>query len=175
MASRISQLVQQEKKEAEVREAQLSEVVAAPLDPMDADFIRAQQDITQRAAQAQADRVEQARERGKRYIVQEIKVDQYNTLRRTVELTPSMCEERNCGYDAAKAIGYGAGWTSVPTQNMLPSGKRLGESILGLLAQHVQQTHGAVNTHILTEEEYANLGGWTPMPGQDPFLTGAKG
>lgn len=166
--SRISQRVQEEKAAVEVA------LKNAGLDPTDAEWIKARQEIDDAAKQAQADKVDIPKERGKKFIIQEIKVDPHNMIRRMIELTPSMCRERNCGFDAAKQIGYMSGWTTVPTGNLLPSGQRLGEALLGLLEHHVKQAHGAINTHILSEEEVANLGGWAPMPGQDPFLQGAK-
>lgn len=147
---------------------------ATDVDPFDLEWIKAQQGIEAEKARAKADRIELPKAKGKEFIVQEIKVDAHNTIRRVVELTLSMCRERNCGFDAAKEFGYTAGWETVPHEQVLPSGKTLGEVILDLLSNHTNGAHGISDSHILSEAEYEQMGGWAPMPGQDQFLSGVK-
>lgn len=170
--SNISKRVMAETPQAKREEAEKA-LAAQGLDPVDAGWIKAKQAIDDEYARQTADKI--TIPKGKRFIIQEIKVDAHNTIRRLAELTPSMCRERNCGYDAAKEIGYTAGWETVPGDQILPSGKTLGDAVLDLLNHHIQSAHGIRDSHILSEEEAANLGGWAPMPGQDQFLSTAKG
>jgi hypothetical protein len=159
--SKISQLVAAEK----------AATALTGIDPQDQQAINSQRAMEQEQARLTAEKIELPKGTGKTFILQEIKVDQFNLIRRMVELTPSMCKERNCGYDAAKQAGYNAGWETVPQAQVLPSGKTMGDTLLGLLQYHVATAHGMSNSHIMSEEEVGQQQGWTPVPG---FLTAAQ-
>lgn len=105
-------------------------------------------------------------------ILQEVKIDQFCTMRRRVKLTPSMCRHRGCGFDAAKEVGYKSGWDSVPHDQPLPTGKTLGQAILGVLDLHTTTAHTLEQAHIMTEEEVNAQKQWRGVPG--PFLTPAR-
>lgn len=108
----------------------------------------------------------------RRFILQEIKIDQFTTLRRRVELTPSMCTHRGCGFDASKEVGFKSGWATVPHDQKLPQGRTLGEAILGVLENHMTFAHAMDQSHIITEDEMKRQKGWAQVPGQ--FLTNPK-
>src|SRR5262249_48367721 len=87
-------------------------------------------------------------------ILQEIKIDTFTTLRRYVSLTPSMCDVRGCGWDAAKEAGS-KDWHSIPVDQVMPDGKTLGQRLIDMLAYHksMAHTHAALNDHIISQEE----------------------
>jgi hypothetical protein len=125
---------------------------------------------TKELAEAEARIAAEAVTESKRqYILQEIKVDQFTTLRRRVELTPSMCRAKGCGFDASKEVGYPAGWKTVPHDQLLPNGKSLGEAIISVLQRHRDTTHGIEESHIMNEDEVNRQKQWAGVPGQ--FLT----
>lgn len=108
----------------------------------------------------------------RRFILQEVRIDNYTLLRRRVELTPSMCTHRGCAFDAAKEVGFKSGWNSVPHDQQLPQGRTLGQAILGVLENHQAFAHALDQSHIITEDELKRQKGWAGVPGQ--FLTNPK-
>lgn len=108
----------------------------------------------------------------RKFILQEIKIDNFTLYRRRVELTPSMCTHRGCGFDAAKEAGFKAGWATVPQDQPLPGGRKLGEAILGVLETHLTFAHALDQSHIISEDELNRNKQWAGVPGQ--FLTNPK-
>ncbi len=129
-----------------------SAALAAPAD--ESELIRRSREVAQAEARIEA-AASTMPERKPDYILQEIKVDKHNTLRRYVKLSPSMCTLRGCGYDSARDHGF-TGWDD-PTlfrDQILPSGKTIGETLIGLLEYHVENAHRLEQSHLLTEDEY---------------------
>jgi len=115
---------------------------------------------------AVADAIPEAK---KKFILKEIHVDSKTILRKRVELTPSMCTSRGCGFDAAVHCGYHAGWGAVPHNQRLPDGRTLGEAVLGVLQSHADTQHGFDDSHIMTEDQVNSQKQWS---GVSPhFLT----
>lgn len=92
----------------------------------------------------------------RKMILQEIQVDSLNKLRRFVELTPSMCDVRGCGFDAAKEAGA-TDWHSAPTGQLMPSGMTIGQRLIALKEYHkaTAHTNQSLNDHIVTADELA--------------------
>src|SRR5262249_10730137 len=129
-------------------------------------------EITQAIALADAEkRIEEEAlpEEVKDLILQEIKIDTFTTLRRYVNLTPSMCDVRGCGWDAAKEAGS-KDWYSIPVEQVMPDGKTLGQKLIGMLKYHkaTAHTHASLNDHIISQEELRRRQ-WAP--GQEVILT----
>jgi hypothetical protein len=104
----------------------------------------------------------------RRFILQEIPTSQFTVVRRRVELTPSMCTVRGCGFDAAKEVGFPGGWKTINQDQPLPDGRKLGEAILGVLNVHRDTAHALETSHIISEDEMLNKT-WAGVPA--PFLT----
>src|SRR5262249_58667539 len=68
-------------------------------------------------------------------ILQEIKIDTFTTLRRYVSLTPSMCDVRGCGWDAAKEAGSKK-WKSLPVDQGMAHGKTPRQKLVEQLSPH---------------------------------------
>ena len=66
---------------------------------------------------------------------QEVKVDSCNTLRRHVELTPSMCRARNCPWDAAKEAGA-TDWNNAPIDQPMSDDRTFGERLITMREYH---------------------------------------
>jgi hypothetical protein len=110
----------------------------------------------------------------KRYfLLQEIRTSPYTVVRRRVLVTPSMCTHRGCGFDAAKDVGYGGGWSDPKLNHdqSLPSGKTIGQAIMDLLEVHMINKHAIIETdaHLMTEEQLNRQKQWAGVPGA--FLT----
>lgn len=111
----------------------------------------------------------------RKMILQEIQVDSLNKIRRYVELTPSMCDVRGCGFDAAKEAGA-TDWNNAPINQPMPNGKTIGQRLIELKEYHkaTAHTNASLNDHIITADEM-NKRTWGI--GQDirgEFLTGVK-
>lgn len=111
----------------------------------------------------------------RKMILQEIQVDSVNKIRRYVELTPSMCDVRGCGFDAAKEAGA-TDWNNAPVNQLMPNGKTIGQRLIELKEYHkaTAHTNASLNDHIITADEL-NKRQWGI--GQDirgEFLTGAR-
>jgi hypothetical protein len=106
------------------------------------------------------------------WIRQEKKIDQHNVRRYLVKLTPSMCKERGCGFDAAVAAQFIGGWNDVRLNKdqMLPHGKTIGQAILDILKKHQSTQHLVIDDHILSDEQVKRNKGWSGV--SDHFLTG---
>jgi septum formation topological specificity factor MinE len=111
-------------------------------------------------------------EEKKDMILQELRADVFNIARRYVKLTPSMCDIRGCAWDAAKEIGS-TDWHAIPTDQMMPDGKTLGERLQAMLAYHksTSHTYAAQNDHIISQEELRRRQ-WGP--GQEVHLVGVR-
>lgn len=103
-------------------------------------------------------------------ILQEIKADVFNIVRRYVKLTPSMCDIRGCGWDAAKEIGS-TDWGAIPVEQVMPDGRTLGDKMIAMLQYHksTAHTHAAQNDHIISQDELRRRQ-WGP--GQEVHLVG---
>ncbi len=81
-------------------------------------------------------------------------------------LTPSLCQEPRCPYDAAKEMGFKDGYDSIPEDLVLPwNGKTARQHAEAVLAQHVAIKHptGAA-THIRTPEQTRAARANRPLP-----------
>jgi hypothetical protein len=111
----------------------------------------------------------------RKMILQEIQVDSNNRIRRYIELTPSMCDARGCGFDAAKEAGA-TDWNNAPTSQVMPNGQTIGARLIALKEYHkaTAHTNQSLNDHIITADEL-NKRQWGI--GQDirgDFLTGTR-
>jgi len=142
---------------------------------LDADEL-AEMDYARKLAEAEA-RIKDAAisEDNRRMILQEIKVDVYNTSRRYVELTPSMCDVRNCGFDAAKEAGC-AGWSEAPVDQPMSDGKTFGERLIQVRDYHKNTAHTVQmdNDHIITASELHRRQWGVGNSVKGEFLKGAK-
>ncbi len=148
---------------------------APVVDPTTGLMVSEKEEIAQTLALADAEKKIEAEALPsdvKDMLLQEIKLDGFNTLRRYVRLTPSMCDVRGCGWDAAKEAGS-SDWHSIPVDQVMPDGKTLGERLQGMLAYHkaTAHTYSAQNDHLISEAELRNRQ-WAP--GQEVHLTGAR-
>jgi|SRR5215813_12880413 len=94
----------------------------------------------------------------KKMILQRIKVDDFTILERYVELTPSMCDVQDCGYDAAKEMGRENGisdWYGLPVDFVLGDGKTVGQRAIELKEYHkaTKHTYASLTGHIISETE----------------------
>ena len=130
-------------------------------------------EASHRAVEAEKLTLEDSIPEGKRfYKLKEIKIDQHTIMRKRVLLTDSMCRERGCGFDAAVAMGYAAGWESAPIDQKLPSGITVGEAMINLLKLHSTNGHAAAAMdHIVSEDE---LNGNKTWVGVSPHLANLK-
>jgi len=80
----------------------------------------------------------------KRYKMQSFFIDKFNTLRKRVLLTPSMCQRANCTFDIAVANGY-AGWQDVPEDSRA--------SMLKAFEKHDAEAHSIVEETIINEDQ----------------------
>ncbi len=115
----------------------------------------------------------------KSLILQEIKVDNLNIIRRYAELTPSMCDVRGCGFDAAREVGKDYGitdWSNLPLDQPLPGGKTVGERTIELKDYHKATAHtlNSLNDHLITEAELRRRQQGAGPVVSGAFLTGAK-
>lgn len=108
-------------------------------------------------------------------IHQEIRVDVFNLKRQYVELTPSMCRSRNCGFDAAREAGA-AGWGDSPIEQPMGDGKTLGERLIALREYHEATAHTVqqLNDHIITADELAKRQWSVGQSIRNEVLMGAK-
>jgi hypothetical protein len=91
----------------------------------------------------------------RKFILKEIHVDSKTILCRRVELTPSMCTARGCGFDAALQFpdkGY-KGWNDIPEDVTLRDGRTLREAVMYVLQSHMDAKHGFEESHIMDEDE----------------------
>lgn len=107
---------------------------------------------------------------------QEIKIDVMNTLRRFVELTPSMCKiAKNCPFDAAKEAGA-SDWHAAPIGQVMSDGRTLGDRLIAMREYHEATAHTVqqATDHIITAGELSRRQ-WNPGQSiSNEFLTGAK-
>jgi hypothetical protein len=111
----------------------------------------------------------------RKLILKEVRVDALNLRRYHVDLTPSMCDVRGCGFDAAKEAGA-TDWNNAPTSQVMPNGQTIGQRLIALKEYHkaTAHTNQALNDHIITADEL-NKRQWGI--GQDirgDFLTGTR-
>jgi len=136
----------------------------------------AEMEYARKLAEAEA-RVEEASipEDNRPMILQEIKVDIFNTSRRYVELTPSMCDVRNCPFDAAKEVGC-TGWSEAPVDQPMSDGKTFGERLIQMKDYHKQTAHTiqAQNDHIITASELQRRQWAVGNSVKGEFLKGAR-
>lgn len=145
----------------------ISKRVAAEAAPdLATGLVQSQKDeLAQAVALAEAEKRIEADaipEGNKILIRQRIKCDQFNTLERYVELTPSMCDIRDCGWDAAREAGA-TDWNNAPVDQVMADGKTFGERLIAMKEYHKQtgHTHAALNDHIVTSAELARRA-WGP-------------
>lgn len=110
----------------------------------------------------------------RKMILQEIQVDSNNRLRRYVELTPSMCDARGCGFDAAKEAGA-TDWYNAPTAQPMPNGKTIGQRLIELKDYHkaTAHTNQSLSDHIITDAELHERQWGIGQDIRGDFLTGA--
>ncbi len=107
---------------------------------------------------------------------QEIKVDSFNTLRRYVELTPSMCRaHRNCPWDAAKEVGA-TDWNNAPVDQVMSDGRTFGERLIAMREYHEATAHTItpLNDHIVRADELEKRQWGIGQNIRGEFLQGAK-
>lgn len=69
-------------------------------------------------------------------------------------LTPSLCQEPRCGYDAAEAVGFKEGWDSIPEDMPFDKTQNMREFVLQILARHKSIRHpSSAPKHIRTAQE----------------------
>lgn len=110
-------------------------------------------------------------ESDKKLILQEIKIDTFSTIRRFVDLTPSMCPILNCGYDSARNYHLSS-WDDAPLDQSMADGATFGDWLRRTLEHHKATKHTAreINAHIVSESELNKMS-WTP--GQHAHIEGA--
>lgn len=81
-------------------------------------------------------------------------------------LTPSMCTEPRCGYDAAKERGFTNGYDSIPEDLVYPwNNKPARQDAEELLAQHKAVRHATSGpAHIRTPEQARAARAQRPLP-----------
>lgn len=87
-------------------------------------------------------------------------------------LTPSLCTERKCGYDAAVAVGFTEGWDVIPEDMPFDQNQTMREFVESILARHQSIKHpSAAPKHIRTAAEARAIRAKVshPLPGQ--FIT----
>jgi len=111
----------------------------------------------------------------RKMVHQEIKVDAFNTVRRYVELTPSMCRTRNCPWDAAKEAGATA-LGDAPIGQPMSNGETFGDRLIALREYHEATAHTAqqLDDHIITAGELSKRQWGVGQSIKNEFLTGAK-
>ena len=138
----------------------------------DAEDIELMAEVKEAEEAAAADPIPEAK-KGKKFILKEIHVDSKTILCRRVELTPSMCTARGCGFDAAIHFPNSPykGWNDVPEDLTLRDGRTMREAVIGILQSHMDTKHGFDESHIMTEEELLRKKQESRTPGY--FLTNA--
>ena len=108
-------------------------------------------------------------------ILQEIKVDIFTTSRRYIELTPSMCDVRNCPFDAAKEVGC-PDWSGAPIDQPMADGKTFGERLIQMKEYHKATAHTvqSQNDHIITASELHKRQWAVGNSVKGEFLKGAR-
>lgn len=107
-------------------------------------------------------------------ILQEIQIDVFTKVRRYVKLTPSMCNVKNCGYDAAKEMNT-PGWDAAPIHQVMPDGKTYGQKLIEMREYH-QATAHVINQqtdHIIKQSEL-NKRAWNVGGARTDFVTATK-
>jgi hypothetical protein len=75
-------------------------------------------------------------------------------IHKWVDITPSLCTEPDCGYDAAVKVGYKGGWKAIPEGLDFDSKRTMQEFVLETLARHRAAVHPvATPKHIRTKEQ----------------------
>jgi hypothetical protein len=75
-------------------------------------------------------------------------------IHRWIDVTPSVCTEPNCGYDAAVRIGYTKGWNQIPEGLEFDSKQTMQEFAVETLKRHKAFKHPvATPKHIRTKEQ----------------------
>jgi len=136
----------------------------------------AEMEYARKLAEAEARIKEQAIPEDNRLMVhQEVKIDVFNTLRRYVELTPSMCDVRNCPFDAAIEAGC-AGWSEAPVDQPMSDGKTFGERLIEMRDYHKQTAHVVRpdDSHIITAAELHKRQWSVGNSVKGDFLKGAR-
>jgi hypothetical protein len=89
-------------------------------------------------------------------------------------LTPSMCLDADCNYDAAKERGWKNGYDSIPEDLVLPwNNKSARQDAEDLLAQHVAIAHSSAGpAHIRTPEQVRAIRAQRPVP--ETFVTNPR-
>jgi hypothetical protein len=167
---RASNLATRERKAAE--KAPQAPNVKTGITAADAEEMKRELQLKAAEAKIQADAISTD---NRMMVHQEIKVDAFNTVRRYVELTPSMCRSRNCPWDAAKEAGATA-WDDAPIDQPMSDGKTFGDRLIALREYHEATAHTAqqLNDHIITAGEL-NKRQWTVGQNvKNEFLRGAK-
>ena len=90
----------------------------------------------------------------RKMINRKIKVDVFTIKDEWVELTPSMCDHRDCPFDAAREAGT-AGWDDAPVDQMMSEGRTFGERLIQMVEYHkaTAHTNKILNDHVITVEE----------------------
>lgn len=136
----------------------------------------AEMDYARRLAEAEARIKEQSiSEDNQLMILKEIKVDIFNTSRRYVKLTPSMCDLRDCGFDAALEAGC-PGWSEAPTDQIMADGRTFGERLIQMKEYHKTTAHtvAAQTDHIITAGELRKREWSVGNAVKGQFLKGAR-
>lgn len=168
-----SEFLQEEKNPTRPVKAESAPDVNTGLTKEDAEEMR--QEVRLQAAEARIKEAALSEDTQRLMVHQEIKIDSCSTLRRYVELTPSMCRARNCPWDAAKEAGA-TDWNNAPINQPMSDGRIFGDRLIAMREYHEATAHTAraMDDHIVTAEEL-NKRHWGI--GQDikgEFLTGAR-
>lgn len=87
-------------------------------------------------------------------------------------LTPSLCPEARCGYDAAEAVGFREGWDSIPEDMPFDQKQSMREFVVTILERHKSIRHPAsAPKHIRTAEEAAAARRAPRHPRPEGFVT----
>lgn len=69
-------------------------------------------------------------------------------------VTPSLCLEPKCGYDAAEAVGFAEGWDSIPEDMPFDQTQSMREFVATILERHKSIRHpSSAPKHIRTAEQ----------------------
>lgn len=160
---RISQKVQEEILTPDEEQRRIAMLIAD----------REQQRLAEEARAANLERVERGQKLVRRVI------DPHEGRLATVTsswepLTPSMCLDADCSYDAAKERGFVNGYDSIPEDMVLPwNGKTARQDAEDLLAQHTAIAHSTAGpAHIRTPEQVRALRAQRPVP--ETFVTNPR-
>jgi len=113
-------------------------------------------EIAQNAQLAEAKYLADSKDRTNQILVHRV-IDPHEPVRlqtvihQWVNITPSICCEPDCGYDAAKAHGFVNGWDAIPPVMQYDSKRTVRQFVLETLGKHKAIRHQTVEPkHIRT-------------------------